>query len=53
MGMVGLLAVLELADMEDFIEVMVSLEETIIAMPDSSLDYVIHLLNSIHGENKK
>lgn len=51
MGMVGMLTVLELANMEDFIEIMIMLEDGMVDLPDDSVDYLVHLLQAIHGDD--
>ncbi len=51
MYMVGLMTILELADMEDFLEVMLSIEEQMIELPEDSADYLIHVLKSIHQDS--
>jgi hypothetical protein len=42
---------LGLADMEDFIEVMIVLEDGMVDLPDDSVDYLVHLLQAIHGDD--
>lgn len=45
MGMVGSLTILGLADMEDFLEVMIALEGNIDTISEDSIDYIIQLLS--------
>lgn len=50
MGMAGLLTILELADMEDFIELMFEIEDYIDMASSDHIDYITALLSSIHED---